>query len=255
MENKKVLFITGAGSGMGQLAAQRALDAGWAVAAMDINAAGLDNLRGEPAVLLKLVVDITDTLAVADAVQQAESTLGSIDRLINAAAIMPLGLLTDQTPALVLRIMAINYGGLVNITQAVLPRMLQRGRGEFISFASMAGHLPAIYMGAYNASKFAVYAFTEVLYHENRESGVRFLCVCPPVVATPLLRQAKDTVWPKLFDKGAAIQPQEVIDAIEPALQKGQFLLIPARGAYLSYVFRRLFPDLVWKMVHKVEGR
>jgi len=130
MENKKVLFITGAGSGMGQLAAQRALDAGWAVAAMDINAAGLDNLRGEPAVLLKLVVDITDTLAVADAVQQAESTLGSIDRLINAAAIMPLGLLTDQTPALVLRIMAINYGGLVNITQAVLPRMLQRGRGE-----------------------------------------------------------------------------------------------------------------------------
>ena len=72
MESRKVLFVTGAGSGMGQLAAQRALDAGWAVAAMDINSEGLDNLRGGSDALLKLVVDVTDTQAVADAVLQAE---------------------------------------------------------------------------------------------------------------------------------------------------------------------------------------
>ena len=168
---------------------------------------------------------------------------------------MPLGLLTDQSPALALRIMAINYGGLVNITLAVLPGMLKRGRGDFISFSSMAGHLPMIYMGAYNASKSAVSTFTEVLYHENRDSGVRFLCVCPPIVATPLLRQAKDTVWPKLFDKGPAIQPEAVLDGIEPALSKGQFWLIPGRGTYISYVLRRLFPNAMWKMMHKVEGR
>lgn len=255
MEAKKVLFITGAGSGMGQLSAQRALDAGWAVAAIDINSAGLDNLRGNSDALLKLTVDVTDTQAVADAVQQAENTLGPIERLINAAAIMPLELLTNQSPALVLRIMAINYGGLVNTTLALLPRMLKRGRGDFISFSSMAGHLPMIYMGAYNASKSAVSAFTEVLYHENRDSGVRFLCVCPPVVATPLLRQAKDTVWPKSFDMTPPIQPEEVLDLIEPALQKGKFWLIPGRGTYFSYVFRRLFPNAMWKLFHRIEGR
>jgi NAD(P)-dependent dehydrogenase (short-subunit alcohol dehydrogenase family) len=60
-----------------------------------------------------------------------------------------------------------------------------------INFASMAGWMPILYLGAYNASKFAVVAFSEVLYHQNRNRGVRFACVCPPPVSTPLLKQAK----------------------------------------------------------------
>jgi short-subunit dehydrogenase len=55
--------------------------------------------------------------------------------------------------------------------------MLERGEGDFINFASMAGWLPTLYMGAYDASKFAVVAFSEILYHENRNQGVRFACV------------------------------------------------------------------------------
>ncbi|MFX4682038.1 SDR family NAD(P)-dependent oxidoreductase, partial [Acinetobacter baumannii] len=65
--SKKVLFITGAGSGMGQLSARRALAAGWAVAAVDVNSKGLDALGDSPD-LLKLVVDITDAEAVEVAV-------------------------------------------------------------------------------------------------------------------------------------------------------------------------------------------
>ena len=79
----------------------------------------------------------------------------------------------------------------------------------------MAGWLPILYLGAYNASKFAVVAFSEVLYHENRSSGVRIACVCPPPVATPLLHQAKENVWPKVFDKSEIIAPTQVLEAIE----------------------------------------
>ena len=81
--------------------------------------------------------------------------------------------------------MDINYSGVVNVAKAALPPMLERGEGDFISFASMAGWLPTLYMGAYDASKFAVVAFSEILYHENRNRGVRFACVCPPPVRTP----------------------------------------------------------------------
>jgi len=93
--NQNVLFITGAGSGLGQLSAKRALASGWAVAAMDVNATGLDQLGDSPK-LLKLVVDITDPIAVQAAIDRCETELGPITRLTNAAAIMPLGLLMDQ---------------------------------------------------------------------------------------------------------------------------------------------------------------
>lgn len=136
--NRKVLFITGAGSGIAQLAARRALNDGWAVAAVDVNQSGLDALGDFPH-LLKLIVDVTDYKAVESAVARSEHELGPIDRMVNAVAIMPLGLLTEQPVEVIHKIMAINYGGFINVAKNVLPCMLERRRGEFVSFASMAG--------------------------------------------------------------------------------------------------------------------
>lgn len=251
--HRKVLFITGAGSGIAQLAARRALNDGWAVAAVDVNQSGLDAL-GEFPHLLKLIVDVTDYKAVESAVARSELELGPIDRMVNAAAIMPLGLLTEQPVEVIHKIMAINYGGFINVTKAVLPRMLERRRGEFVSFASMAGLWPIIHMGAYDASKHAVVAFTEVLHHENRNSGVQFLCVCPPTVATPLLKQAKDTTWPKMLDVFPPITPELVLDEMERSLKRGEFWSFAGPFTRLAWCLRRWLPDLLWWQVHRVEG-
>jgi short-subunit dehydrogenase len=174
---------------------------------------------------------------------------------MNAAAIMPTGLVLDQDADLVNRIMAINYGGTVNVTMATLPGMLARGRGDLVNFASMAGWFPTLYMGAYNASKFAVVAFSEVLYHENRDRGVRFACVCPPPVATPLLEQGRATHWPKILDDVPPIEPETVLDEIERSLDAGRFFVFPGRGTALGWRMRRWLPGLLWKRVHDVEGR
>ncbi|HDR8982664.1 SDR family NAD(P)-dependent oxidoreductase [Burkholderia vietnamiensis] len=251
---KKVVLITGGGSGIGQRAAQRALAAGDSVAVLDLSASGFEPL-GASKQLLRLTADVTDAGAVEKAVEEAESVLGPIDRVINAAAIMPLGLLMEQRKDLIHRIMEINYGGLVNIARAVLPGMLERRRGEFVSFSSSAGHIPLIYMGAYDASKAAVNAFTEVLFHENRGSGVKFCCVCPPPVATPLLNQAKDTVWPRMFDQADAITADDVLDATERALARGEFWVFPGPLTRWYVRARRLTPNMLWKRVHQVEGR
>lgn len=252
--SRRVLFITGAGSGLGLLMAQRALESGWSVGAVDVDARGLDTL-GESPQLLKIAVDITDHAAVEAAVDRVEDSLGPIDRLVNAAAIMPLGTLLDQPRTLTLKIMDINYGGLVNITHAVLPRMLARRRGEFVSFSSMAGHWPVIYMGAYNASKHAVTAFTEVLHHETRGCGVRVICVCPPIVATPLLDQARASTWPKLFDVFPPIKPEVVIKSIERALNGKSLWVFPGPMTRLSWWLRRWVPGVMWWTVHQVEKR
>ena len=251
----KVVLITGGGSGMGREAARRFAAAGSRVALFDVNAVGMAETGEGFDSVHSWTVDMTDFDAVRNAVQEVEAKLGPIDRLYNCAAIMPFGKLVEQDNAIIHKQMAINYGGLVNITQAVMPGMLERGKGDFVSFASMAGIIPMLMTGAYTATKFAVRAFTETLYHEHLNSGIRFACVCPPAVSTPLLQQGKDTAWPKMLDNaGPPIEPKVVIDAIETCLEKGKFFVYPTRDAKIGVFMRRLFPGLIWKQVHQVEG-
>jgi NAD(P)-dependent dehydrogenase (short-subunit alcohol dehydrogenase family) len=248
----RVALVTGAASGMGRLATRRLAAGGAQVAAFDVNEAGLRETRGETAAIRPTVVDVTDARAVAAAVRQVEAELGPVERVMNAAAIMPTELLLNQDADLINRIMAINYGGTVNVTMAVLPGMLSRGQGDLVNFASVAGWLPTLHFGAYNASKFAVVAFTEVLYHENRGRGVRFACVCPPPVATPLLDQAKSQ--PKILAEVPPIPPERVLDAIERDLERGRLMVYPDRNAAATVWLRRHLPRLTWWNVHRVEG-
>ena len=250
----KVALVTGGGSGMGRLAAQNCARTGAAVAILDLNEEGMAETARDFPTMRSFVVDITDANRVKEVVSQVETELGPIDRLYNAAGIMPFGKLLEQDGAVINKIMDINYGGLVNITQAALPAMVARGKGEFISFASMAGWFPLLMAGAYNASKFAVVAFTEVLYHENMNSGVQFACICPNVVKTPLLQQARDTVWPKMLDAGDTSEPADILDAVEAALEKKEFWVFPGKHTKTGWRMRRWFPGLMWKQVHKTEG-
>lgn len=249
----KVALVTGAASGMGRLASRRLAAAGAAVAAVDVNEEGLRETAEGRIAIRAYPQDVTDLRGVADLVERVESELGPVDRVMNAAAIMPTGLLLDQDVPTVRRIMDINYGGIVAITSAVLPGMLERGRGDVVNFASVAGWSPAIHFGAYNASKFAVVAYTEVLYHENLGKGVRICCVCPPPVETPLLAQAKSK--PKILERvGKPIEPDQVLDAIENGLEKGTLFVFPGRGTRFGVLMRRFVPGLVWNFDHRVEG-
>jgi NAD(P)-dependent dehydrogenase (short-subunit alcohol dehydrogenase family) len=252
----KFALVTGGGSGMGRLAARQFAAAGAQVAVLDVNEAGLQETAAGQDGIHPVTVDITDYAAVNSAVADFERRQGPLDRVYNCAAIMPFGKLTEQDPDLTNRMMAINYGGLVNITRATLPGMLERGCGDFVSFASAAGLIPALLMGGYNASKAAVATYTEVLYHENRNAGVRFACVCPPAVATPLLDQGKATAWPKLMamNEGQEITPEQVLAAVEKDLDSGQFWVLVNRQTRFGAWMRRVFPGLVWRNIHKVEG-
>jgi len=197
---------------------------------------------------------VTDYASAVDAVNETEQKLGPIKRVYNAAAIMPRGKVIDQDIEVFHRVMDINYKGVVNVSKAVMPRLLERDSGELVNFASLAGWMSILYMAAYNASKFAVVAFTEVLAHEHRMSHVKILCVCPPPVKTPLLDQARDTVWPKVFDQGEAIKPEDVLAAINAAVESGELFVFPGNQTRMAQRLRRWFPNLMWKIAHRVEG-
>lgn len=250
----KVALITGGGSGMGQLAARTFAATGASVAIVDVNAEGMARTAEGFGSIRPFRCDITDYAAVTSVVEQVERELGPIDRLYNCAAIMPFGRILEQDIAAQHRLMQINVMGLMNVTRAALPAMVARGRGDYVSFASTAGVIPGVLMGAYGASKAAVALYNEVLYHENRNSGVRFVSVCPPVVKTPLLQQGRDTVWPRVMDAAPHLEPAEVIEEVERCLDKGEFLCTPGKGTRFGHLMRRLFPARVWEHNHKVEG-
>ena len=247
-----VVFVTGGGSGMGRLAAQRMADAGAKVAAVDVDEAGLAQTAEGRDAIHTWRLDVTDGQAVLETVKEVEDRLGPIDRVYNAAAIMPTGLLMEQDTDTILRIMEVDYNGVVHVAKAILPGMLERGQGDLINFASIAGWGPTMHFGAYNAAKFAVVAFSEVLYHENRGKGVRIIAVCPPPVDTPLLDQA--TSKPKVLEMGDPITPGAVLDAIERDLAKDRPFCFPNTQTKIAWLMRRFAPGLVWSWVHRVEG-
>ena len=250
---EKVCVVVGAASGMGRLAARRCSDAGGIVAALDIDEDGLRETAAGYESIQTWRVDVTNRAEVDAVIKSVESDLGPFERVYNGAAIMPTGLLVDWTADEINRVMNINYSGVVNVSMATLPRMLERGRGALINFASIAGWVPTMHFGAYNASKFAVVAFTEVLYHENRNRGVQIACVCPAQVDTPLLAQA--TSKPKIFQTGPApMDPDRVLDAIDRAIERNKFWVFPGAHAWAAARLRRFFPALMWKIDHRAEG-
>ena len=249
----KVVLVTGGASGMGRLAARRMARAGAQVMATDVDEEGLrETARGFEGIHTR-VVDVTHAAAVEAMVKETEAEIGPIHRVYNAAGIMPTSLLLDQPLEEIHRIMQVNYGGVVNVSLTTLPRMRERGRGELINFASIAGWVPNMHFGAYAASKFAVVAFTEVLHHENRRSGVRICCVCPASVDTPLLLQA--TSRPRILATGPPpMEPGRALDLIDRGVARGKLFIFAGWTTAVRWRLRRLFPGLMWMIGHRAEG-
>lgn len=251
---RKVVYVTGAASGMGRLAAQRMADAGATVVAVDVNDEGLqETARGREGIHIRLL-DVTDTRAVAADVANTERTLGPIERVYAAAAILRTELLAQQDTETILRTMDVGYRGVVNVSKAVLPGLLARGRGDLVLFASIAGWVPSLHFGAYCAMKAAVVSFAEILAHENRDTGIRFLCVCPPQVDTPMIEAPGSESRLLRHPAFPPISPARVLDAIDRDLERGRLFCFPTRRSRLTWWVRRLTPGLLWRFAHHAEG-
>ena len=254
MTSTAVALVTGAASGMGQLAARRLAAAGVSVAAVDVDEAGLDVTVSRAPTMRPWMCDVTDAAAVERTAKEIEAAFGPVDRVVHAAGICLPGALADQSVDEIERTIAVNYLGTVRVVKAVLPGMLERRRGDVVAFASLAGWLPSPHLGAYAASKHAVVAFTEVLAYENRGSGVRFACVCPPVVETPMVERirARDEV---ALGGQHGIDASVVLDAVDRALDAGELFVLPGRGTKAAWRFRRFAPRLIWRQIDRATRR
>lgn len=253
----KVALVTGAASGMGRLAAQRLARGGALVAALDRDAAGLAKTAEGLSGIRTFPCDVTDLGEIRGIVAKVEAELGPIDRVVHAAGIMPGAPLLEEDPERTKRVMRVNYEGTVNVVSATLPQMVQRRKGDLICFGSVAGEALTPRLGAYCASKAAVNAYMEILAKENAGKGVRILLACPPMVNTPLLNQSLDSDGPKslrqAIDQNMLAKPEDVLDALEASLEKGDSISHPLAMSKWLHAMRRISPSLLWKIIEKSE--
>lgn len=184
----RVAMITGAAVGIGRATAILMAERGAKLVLIDVNGEGLDKLKQELAVyqteVLTYVCDVSDENAIKSAVAQAQERLGAIDILVNNAALwrvwQPFVEMSSETWR---KYFDVNVMGTVYCTQAVLPRMLERGWGRIVNVASVAGVYGNANMTNYSATKGALIAFTKALAKEVTDRGVLVNAVSPGSVS------------------------------------------------------------------------
>ncbi len=182
----RVALVTGASSGIGEATALALAAEGASVAIAARRTDRLEVLQGKLDNSIALELDVTDEAACRAAVARTQDELGGLDILINNAGVMLLGPIVDADTEDWRRMISTNVLGLMYMTHAALPRMIADGRGDIVNVSSVAGRVARLGSGAYNASKWAVNAFSESLRQEVTTKGVRISLVEPGAVATEL---------------------------------------------------------------------
>ena len=250
----KHAVVTGAASGMGAIEVRNLRGRGVAVTALDLSPELKGVYEGDPGVVCE-VGDVTD-LDWCHSVLRSADAREPVDLLFHAAGVMPGGDVAEMGAERILRLMDINYGGTVNVVDAVLPAMLERRRGHIVLFGSIAGIIPNRKFAAYGASKAAVNFYAEVLAHEVKPQGVDVLLVTPGAVATPLLAQAVD--GPKVVTrlapwvKRVAINdPEKVMRKVDRAIRRRRWVVRPGGAAFVG--LRRISPRITWAAIEGAE--
>jgi NAD(P)-dependent dehydrogenase (short-subunit alcohol dehydrogenase family) len=194
----QVALVTGGGRGLGRAFAHALAGAGAAVAVTARSAGELTKTAAEITAgrgrTLAVPADVSDRKAITQLVQTVEQQLGPVDLLVNNAGVVsPLGPLWQNDPDEWWRTMEINVRGALLCSHAVLPAMLQRGRGRIINVASAAGTRPIPFGSAYVTSKAALIRFTETLASETGEYGIPVFAIHPGTVRTDMAHYLLDS--------------------------------------------------------------
>ncbi len=182
----KVALITGASVGIGRACALRFAEEGAKVVLLDANESTLNSLKEElrDTEVMTCVCDVGSEEAVNNAVQQALDRFGSIDILVNNAALWRCWASFLETPASEWeRFIRVNVMGVVHCTRAVLGSMIERGYGRIVNVGSVAGVYGNANMAHYSATKGALIALTKALAKETANKGVSVNCVSPGSVS------------------------------------------------------------------------
>jgi len=214
----KVVWMTGAGTGIGRAGALMFAREGAAVALigrrrdkLDEVAAEIQAFGGKAAVQ---AIDVADRKKVGMAGEQLLKSLGRVDILVNNAGLNIANRRLDEITAEDWDyILAVNLTGAFNMVQAAMPAMRRQKDGLIINVASTAAKRVSGVAGiAYSASKFGMLGMSLSLTQEAWKFGIRACCLCPDDVNTPIMARRKVKYPPEVLEQ--FIQPEDLAETM-----------------------------------------
>ncbi|WP_417561342.1 SDR family NAD(P)-dependent oxidoreductase [Marinomonas sp.] len=210
--SKKVVVITGAASGIGLESAKAFAACGASLVLIDFNQSSLESLKETllnqySITISTYAVDVTNEAAIVDCAQNAMSTFGQIDVLVNSAGIALLHSAADISSEDWNKVLDVNINGTFWACRAFAAQMMKQGGGSIINLGSMSGNVinQPQFASSYMVSKAAVHQLTKALAVEWAQQGIRVNALAPGYVATDMTLEMR--AQPELFYKWLEMTP------------------------------------------------
>lgn len=248
----KTVFLTGAASGIGRQLALQLADAGCDLLLVDRDEAGLtqlaSDLAGTGATIHTYGCDLSVPDQITQTVEQARRDVDVIDILINNAGVAWYGATHRMTQEQWDRLMSINLLAPIQLTQLLLPDLLQRPDAHIVNMCSISGLVAGGRFAAYHTSKFGLVGLTEALRAEYGRSGIGVTAICPGPVQTDLYQSAgkpddaRDVPQPPAI---VSATPQRVASLTIRAIRRNRRMVLITPMAHGLFQIKRFLPGLL----------
>jgi len=257
--NGKVIWITGASSGIGEALAKKLSAYNTRLILSSNRPDDLEkvktSLKKDPGDVFLLPVELNEAQTLPGKAKEAEEVFGRIDILINNGGISQRSLVLETSIETDRKIMEINYFSGVILTKSVLPGMLARGYGHIVGMSSVTGKFGFPLRSGYSASKHAMAGFYESVEAEYYHSGIRTTMVFPGRINTNISFGAlgPDGKPYNVLDPGQqnGIPVDKCARKIINGIRKNKNEVFPGSKEILMIYIKRFLPGLAFKIARK----
>ena len=261
MKESKIIWITGASSGIGE-----ALSLEWAIPGNQLILSGrnrkqlervAESCKQKGSEVSILPFDLTMPDEVASALASFQSHFPRLDILVNNGGISQRSLLIDTPMDVLRRIMEVDFWGHAELTCQILPFMVKTGGGHIVVLSSLTGLFGFPQRSAYSAAKHALHGFFETLRLEHIRDNIRVTMVCPGMVKTNISFHALTSAGTEhgQMDKGQenGVTAEYCAQKIAKAVHKNRKEVIIGKKDVIMPYLKRYIPWLFYQIAQRID--
>lgn len=260
--NNKVIWITGASSGIGKSLAIALSKYDCKLILSARRTEELEKVKAlckRPEHVSVLTLDLAETDSLAAITETAISIYGTIDILVNNGGISQRSPIIETSIAVVRKLMEVDYLGTVAISKALLPHFIEQQSGHYVVVSSLMGKFSSHYRSAYCGAKHALHGFFDALRLEHDKDHVKVTMICPGFVNTNVARNAltadgsKQDYQDDMTENGLHVDV--FVKKMMNAIRKEKFEAYIGKFETFGVFVKRLSPRLIHKLVMRSKIR
>jgi short-subunit dehydrogenase len=255
--NGKVVWITGASSGIGEALAYELANRNCKLILSARNTKALESVKSKCSKVEVVILpfDLSDFDNAKNHVEKAIAAFGKIDILVNNGGVSQRSLIAETEFEVDKKLIEVDYLGTVALTKALLPHFIKSNKGHFVTITSLMGKFGSPYRSGYCGAKHALHGFFDVLRMEHQRDNINVTLICPGFIQTNVAKNALTANGSKQNVDDAATQngmltsvfAKKFVKAVESEKFEAYIGGKEIMGVYLKRIFPKWLHYLVLK--------